>query len=299
MRIVLVLVAAAGFALSLTVKPGLHPARAAAAADCAPLAGWPAARDDLAAGVLSLVNAHRQALGLQPLTVSSALQASARWKAQHMAQYNYMAHDDPAPPVARTVYQRIAACGYTAPAGENIARWYPDASSVVAAWLSDAPHKANIEGGWVVTGIGAAVSATGVVYWAEDFGAVGSAPPPPPPTTTKPSTTTTSSTTTTRSTTTTPAPTTTSSPPATTTTSTTSPTSTTARRRVATCVVPAVRGLRVAKARVRVRRAGCGVRVLRVASHVVAPGRVAWQSPRARVHTLRGSVVTLAVRVAR
>ena len=85
------------------------PAAAAGAGDCTPAASWPAQRADLAAQVVSLVNAHRAQLGLQALVVSPALDAAATWKARDMAAYGYMDHDDPAP-VARTAQDRITAC---------------------------------------------------------------------------------------------------------------------------------------------------------------------------------------------
>ena len=44
-----------------------------------------------------------------------------------MAKYGYMTHDDPAPPVARTPADRLAACGYVGGWGENIAFGYTTA----------------------------------------------------------------------------------------------------------------------------------------------------------------------------
>src|ERR671935_2164903 len=132
------------------------PAPAVAVGDCTPDAAWPAARPDLAAQVVALVNAHREQLGLAPLAVSPTLTAAATWKARHMAAYHYMAHDDPAPPVARTTAERIAACGYPAANwGENIAYGYPTAQAVVDGWLSSPEHRANIERADVrATGVG-------------------------------------------------------------------------------------------------------------------------------------------------
>ena len=48
-----------------------------------------------------------------------------------MAKYGYMAHDDPAPPVARSMAERMAACGVTGGWGENIAAGYATPASVV------------------------------------------------------------------------------------------------------------------------------------------------------------------------
>ncbi len=157
-------------AVALAAAPAPAPATALVG-DCTPGATWAAARTNLASAVITLVNAHRAALGLRTLSVSPALTRSAVWKARHMATYRYMGHDDPAPPVARTVGERLAACGYSGGWGENIAEGYPTAASVVAGWLASPGHKANIENpSYVVTGSGAAVAAGGITLWAQDFG---------------------------------------------------------------------------------------------------------------------------------
>jgi uncharacterized protein YkwD len=171
---------AAVAAVALAAAPAPAPATALVGG-CTPGATWAAARTNLASAVINLVNAHRAALGLRTLSVSPALTRSAVWKARHMATYRYMGHDDPAPPVARTVGERLAACGYSGGWGENIAEGYPTAASVVAGWLASPGHKANIENpSYVVTGSGAAVAAGGITLWAQDFGTTpdrGSTPP--------------------------------------------------------------------------------------------------------------------------
>jgi uncharacterized protein YkwD len=147
------------------------PAAAVAAGDCTPTASWPAAREDLATQVVALVNAHRVGLGLQPLAISPTLTAAATWKARHMAQYGYMDHDDPAPPVARTAGERIADCGYPqAGWGENIAEGYKTAQAVVDGWLGSAGHRQNIEDpDYRATGVAVAGSP---LYWSQTFGSV-------------------------------------------------------------------------------------------------------------------------------
>lgn len=149
------------------------PAAATAAGNCVPAPSWPANRADLAAQVVTLVNAHRVQLGLVPLVLSPTLTATAEWKARNMAAYGYMDHDDPAPD-ARTANERVAACGYPAAAwGENIASGYATAQAVVDGWLASPQHRANIERpDYRATGVGAAGAPT---YWAQSFGAVADA----------------------------------------------------------------------------------------------------------------------------
>jgi len=184
--LVLPLLAAAVAAGSL----GLTTREAAAVGDCAAGSDWGTPRGDLATQTMQLVNAHRARLGLRQLAVDPALQAAAVWKSRHMARYEYMAHADPAPPVARSAGDRIAACGYTSSWGENIAYGYPTAASVVDGWIGSPGHRANIENpSFAAIGSGAALSASGQVFWAQIFGttlngvapAPAPVPPPPPP----------------------------------------------------------------------------------------------------------------------
>ena len=136
------------------------------------------------------LNQQRAANGLGPLQVSPLLTASAEWKSLHMAYYNYFDHNDPAPPVARTAEDRMADCGYTyqVAIGENIAEGFSTPSSVVAAWMDSAGHRANILGAsFTVMGVGVAANASGAYFWTVDFGGyadpgtVPRAPTPTPP----------------------------------------------------------------------------------------------------------------------
>jgi uncharacterized protein YkwD len=176
------LLAACAAALVVFVPVGTP---AATVGDCTPGDAFRPANAAFAALVVQLVNEHRASLGLHALKLSPSLSASAVWKARHMATYGYMAHDDPAPPVARTAGDRIAACGYRGGWGENIAAGFTTPAAVLAAWLQSPGHRANIENpAYVVTGAGASVTANGVTVWAQDFGltddSASSAPPKSP-----------------------------------------------------------------------------------------------------------------------
>ena len=155
--------------------------RAAGVGDCTAGSDWGTPKQSLAPTVLSLVNAHRASLGLSQLRTSGTLTNAALWKARHMAKYGYFSHDDPAPPVARSAFQRIAACGYPGySAGENIAAGYRSPASVMQAWIASPGHRANIEApSWTVIGIGVAQSASGALYWVQDFGATDDSGVPP------------------------------------------------------------------------------------------------------------------------
>lgn len=180
----------------LLVAAVLAPAHAAAAAgSCDPDPAWAEVRATWAAEVLTLTNAHRATLGMGALAPSASLTGAATWKAAHMAGFDYMSHDDPAPPVGRTWDQRIRDCGYSSGAGENIAYGYRSPQAVFQGWLDSAGHRRNIENpSYKVIGVGAAMSSDGTPYWAQVFGLrvqAGDAvqlqpppiatPPPPPP----------------------------------------------------------------------------------------------------------------------
>ena len=193
--------ASAAIAALAVVSAGYLPVggeATAAVGDCSPGADWGSLRTVLAAQTVELVNTHRRGLGLGQVSVSPALEASAVWKARHMARYSYMAHDDPAPPVARSPGERMQACGYGASWGENIAYGYATAQAVVNGWLASPGHRANLENpSWVAIGSAAAAGTSGTIYWAHSFGSEPPEPPPPPPTTTATTTATTTTTTTT------------------------------------------------------------------------------------------------------
>jgi len=185
--LVVALLAAAALALSFG---GSSPAYAVVG-DCTPGSTWGTINTSFESQVLTLVNQHRTAMGLSALSTSPTLTNAAHWKSLHMAYYRYMTHDDPAPPVARTVSDRLAACGYPIGSvgwGENIAYGYATPQAVMDAWLNSPGHKANIENpSYRAIGIGAARNAGGVYYWTQDFGTlVDSAASPPPPTVSAP-----------------------------------------------------------------------------------------------------------------
>ncbi len=160
-------------------------APAAVLANCSPEGSWGTNRPDLASQVVELVNQHRATKGLGALSVSSPLQASSTWKSLHLAHYGYFAHDDPAPPVARSASTRAGDCGYSGSRwGENIAYGYSSPQAVMGGWLGSSGHRANIENGSFTTiGVGVATNGGGTLYWTQNFGddAASSPTPPPPP----------------------------------------------------------------------------------------------------------------------
>ncbi len=121
--------------------------------------------------LLRLINDYRVANGRPQYAFSHSLNRSAAWKAQHIADNSYFAHDDV--PIERTWNARIRDCGYTFNTylGENLAGGNPAASGAIDIWQHSPGHDALLlSETFRAIGIGRAQSATGYWYWVADFG---------------------------------------------------------------------------------------------------------------------------------
>ncbi|MEK7581482.1 MAG: CAP domain-containing protein [Patescibacteria group bacterium] len=92
--------------------------------------------------IISLTNAKRAQNGLGAVTFNPLLAQAATQKASNMFSENYWAHNSPS---GRTPWSFISAAGYKyVYAGENLARDFSDASSVVNAWMNSPSHRSNL-----------------------------------------------------------------------------------------------------------------------------------------------------------
>lgn len=92
--------------------------------------------------IISLTNAKRAANGLPALTYNAQLASAAAGKASNMLAENYWAHNSPS---GKTPWTFITGSGYRyLYAGENLARDFSDAGSVVDAWMNSPSHRSNI-----------------------------------------------------------------------------------------------------------------------------------------------------------
>jgi len=104
--------------------------------------------------VLSLVNQERANEGLAPLSSNNSLNAQAQAHATCMAVNNTFAHSS-----------RVRGFGNW---GENIAKGYPSASSVVSAWMGSPGHRANIlNPNFSYMGLGYVADGN---WWCQNFG---------------------------------------------------------------------------------------------------------------------------------
>jgi len=92
--------------------------------------------------LLSLTNKERQNAGVGSLVLNDKLSQAAQAKAQDMFEYDYWAHNSPS---GKTPWVFITSAGYKYTyAGENLARGFATADSVIKAWMASPDHKANV-----------------------------------------------------------------------------------------------------------------------------------------------------------
>ncbi len=115
----------------------------------------------------NLLNADRQANGLQPLKLNLTLSGEAGNYAQDMINRNYFSHTSPE---GLSPLNRVQQAGVNSSyVGENLAM---DSSVAAAetALMSDAGHRANIlNTTFTDVGIGVRHNASGQVYVVQDF----------------------------------------------------------------------------------------------------------------------------------
>lgn len=123
--------------------------------------------------LLRLINNYRTQNGHQPFIFSHNLNRSAAWKAQNIADNNYVAHDDT--PLGRAWTARIRDCGYTFNTflGENIAGGASTAAGTLDIWQHSSGHNALLlDDTFRAAGIGRAHNADGYWFWVLDVGGI-------------------------------------------------------------------------------------------------------------------------------
>ena len=92
--------------------------------------------------IIALTNNKRSQNGLGALSTNSQLSQAASEKSGDMYAADYWAHNSPQ---GKTPWNFISAAGYRyLYAGENLARDFSDAQSVVEAWMASPSHRSNL-----------------------------------------------------------------------------------------------------------------------------------------------------------
>lgn len=105
----------------------------------APEPELPAALQDF----VSLLNAHRQSVGCEPLAWNPAVAGVAQRHSEDMVARAYFAHYNPE---GESPFDRLQAAGIPySQAAENIAYGYPSGAAVLEGWLNSPGHRANVE----------------------------------------------------------------------------------------------------------------------------------------------------------
>ena len=121
--------------------------------------------------MLDRVNAERSARGLAPMSFDNRLILAAQRHSDDQASRGQMSHTGGD---GSTLAVRIDRIGYSwSRLGENVAYGFPDAASVVAAWMTSPGHRANILSANTQFGLGLALGADGRSYWTQVFGSPG------------------------------------------------------------------------------------------------------------------------------
>jgi uncharacterized YkwD family protein len=127
----------------------------------------PEANNSIEMEIVNLVNIERQKQGLAPLSFSEELSKVARMKSQDMANNKYFSHNSPTYGDPFTMMKSFGIQYKTA--GENIAKGYSSAQSVMNGWMNSSGHRANIlNSSFGKIGVGF-VNVNGTTYWTQMF----------------------------------------------------------------------------------------------------------------------------------
>ncbi len=137
---------------------------------CAPPPPPVSAPVNVSTDCTALINTHRSAAGLAPLTVDTRITTAAEAHSIDQAQRGKMSHTGKD---GSNAGQRLSRLGYSwSTWSENVAAGQLDCSSVVGAWMNSSGHRKNIlNPSMQHIGIGAVKSFNGAIYWTLDLAA--------------------------------------------------------------------------------------------------------------------------------
>lgn len=118
--------------------------------------------------VVDQLNIHRALHGLPAMHLDPLLSMAAQHHSEDQARMGRMSHVGSD---RSTMAQRVNRTGFAWRAlAENVAFGYPDANSVMIAWMDSPGHRRNNLSANTHVGAALALSATGTPYWTLVFG---------------------------------------------------------------------------------------------------------------------------------
>lgn len=116
--------------------------------------------------ILHFVNLHRQSVGLKPLKSNSIESNVAAQHSRNMASGRVPFGHKGLRLRMNAIERQLGSVHTTA---ENVAYGVMSAKDVVDGWLQSSGHRRNIEGNFLLTGIGIAKDAKGYIYYTQIF----------------------------------------------------------------------------------------------------------------------------------
>jgi uncharacterized protein YkwD len=122
--------------------------------------------DDLSVGILYFVNIYRRSIGIPPIQLNSLESRLAFQHSHDMALGTTPFGHDGFSLRMKTIEKQL---GPTQQTAENVAYGKMTAREVVDAWLKSPVHRKNIEGNFLLTGIGCSKNNKGIIFYTEIF----------------------------------------------------------------------------------------------------------------------------------
>jgi uncharacterized protein YkwD len=116
--------------------------------------------------ILEHVNRYRQAKGLKPLVMETAISEEATNHSRAMANRRASFGHDGFESRVKKIAQKLGGLRASA---ENVAYGHLDAKEVVNNWLKSPGHRKNIEGKYTITGIGVVKAKDGTLFFTQIF----------------------------------------------------------------------------------------------------------------------------------
>lgn len=119
--------------------------------------------------MIDLTNQHREDHSLPPLRCLKIMNQAAQYQADYMCKAKALTHKNP---LKKSLSDRLMNYDYVGEKiGENIAKQNgDDYQAVFSVWISNEPHRNNIEGNYEHLGIGSCKNGEDERYWVQVFG---------------------------------------------------------------------------------------------------------------------------------